>query len=245
MRKYSKLKRYSVNKLYRNERFWKTKKAKKAFRQIGFTMLLILSVNELINTVQAKSQEPEVWVFENENIFSGIQENRQDNLSDKESKDNGNDGTGVENAQYGEARVTTNHQLSVASSEKTKGSTSQVEELIKEKFQENSAVVSAVFKAESGHRADAMGWNCRYTRIVTGKNGEEIEETYSTSCKPEDRYKAWSVDCGVAQINVIGKTCPEELFDPENNLNIARKMYESRGLSPWVAWVSGAFKKHL
>lgn len=232
MRKYSKPKRYVVDRLYRNERVWKTKKARKAFRQLGFTMLLIFSVNELINTVQAKSQEPKVWVFENENIFSGIQENRQDNLSDKESKDNGNDGTGVETAQYGEARVTTNHQLSIASSEKTKGSTSHVEELIKEKFQDDSEVVSAVFKAESGHRADAMGWNCYYNGV-------------SKACLPQDRDKAWSVDCGVAQINVIGKTCPEELFDPENNLNVAKKMYESRGLSPWVAWVSGAFKKHL
>lgn len=234
MRKYSKTKRYVVNRIYRNERLWKTKKAKKAFGQLGFTMLLIISVNALIDTVQAKSREPKVWVFENENVFSGIQENRQDSLSDKESEDNGNDGTGVETEQYGEARGKTNHQLSPASSEKTKGSTSQerVQELIKEKFQDDSEVVSAVFKAESGHRSDAMGWNCYY-------NGQ------SKACLPQDRNQAWSVDCGVAQINVIGKVCPEELFDPENNLNVAKKMYESRGLSPWVAWVSGAFKKHL
>lgn len=79
-----------------------------------------------------------------------------------------------------------------------------------------------VAKNESGLRVDAMGYNCRY--------GE-----YSQACKAEDRHRAWSVDCGLFQINVIGKTCPTELFDPKVNIEKAVKMYNSRGWKPWVA----------
>jgi hypothetical protein len=202
---------------------------------IASAIAFMLLVTYLINTVQAAWQEPKTWVFEN-NSFSGIQENRQDNLSEKEGEDNGNDGTWDANTQYGEARVTTNHQLSVASSEKTKGSTSHIEALIRKKF-ENKETIVAVFKAESGHDPRSMNWNCRYTN--------ERKETVSKACKPEDRDKAWSVDCGLAQINTVGKDCPEELFDPEHNLTVAKKMYDARGLNPWMAYLNGSFKKYL
>lgn len=106
-----------------------------------------------------------------------------------------------------------------------------IEEKIKEVFPDEPIMV-AVLKAESGLKADAKGWNCRYG-------------TSSKACSPEDRHRAWSVDCGLAQLNVSGKECPAELLDVDHSLKVARKMYDQRGLSPWVAWKSGAFKKFL
>jgi hypothetical protein len=79
-----------------------------------------------------------------------------------------------------------------------------------------------VAKNESGWRHNAQGWNCIYDGV-------------SGACKKEDRWNAWSVDCGVMQINVKGRVCPEELFDYKINIQKALAMYERRAWSPWVA----------
>jgi hypothetical protein len=55
------------------------------------------------------------------------------------------------------------------------------------------------------------------------------------ACKPEDRENAWSVDCGLMQINVKGKECPSELLDIKTNILKAYAMYKRRLWSPWVA----------
>lgn len=70
-----------------------------------------------------------------------------------------------------------------------------------------------------------MNYNCAYE--VDGK-------TKYTSCPEQDFDKAWSVDCGVAQINVPGRQCPEKLFDYEHNIDVALQKYEARGdFSAW------------
>lgn len=93
------------------------------------------------------------------------------------------------------------------------------------KYDWDVGVATAVFKTESGMNERAMNWNCRYNGV-------------SKQCRPEDREKAWSVDCGIAQINVIGKTCPEEMFNPEKNLAKAYEMWRKRGFQPWVTYVN-------
>lgn len=102
--------------------------------------------------------------------------------------------------------------------------------LIAQTFPEDSATALAVMKAESGGNATSMNWNCRYNGV-------------SQTCRAEDRDQAWSVDCGLMQINTLGKVCPEELFDPQNNLKIAKSMYASRGWNPWVSYWSGGYLK--
>ena len=101
-----------------------------------------------------------------------------------------------------------------------------------EAFPEDPLTALAIFKAESGLDPTAKGYNCRYNGI-------------SQACKKGDEGKAWSVDCGIAQINVIGSECPADLFNEEENLKVAKKMYETRGFSPWVAYNKGLHKKHL
>lgn len=93
-------------------------------------------------------------------------------------------------------------------------------------------VALAVAKSESGLDPNAKGWNCKYG-------------TKSTSCKPEDRGKAWSVDCGIYQINSVTKDCPEHLMDVEVNIAIAKEMQSKRGWSPWVGYWNGQWKNHL
>lgn len=78
-----------------------------------------------------------------------------------------------------------------------------------------------VAKDESGWRHNAQGWNCMYDGV-------------SKPCKKEDRPNAWSVDCGLMQINVKGTVCPVELFDIKTNISKAVAMYEHRKWSPWV-----------
>lgn len=101
----------------------------------------------------------------------------------------------------------------------------------------NGQIAVAVAKSESGLRSTAMGWNCHYYD-AQGKR-------YSKACNPEDRPKAWSVDCGVMQINHLGKTCPSHLFNPDENIRIGRDMFENRGFSPWVAFTKGLYLKYL
>lgn len=78
-----------------------------------------------------------------------------------------------------------------------------------------------VAKNESGWKYNAQGWNCLYDGV-------------SAPCKVQDRSNAWSVDCGIMQINVRGTVCPVELFDIKTNISKAVAMYEHRKWSPWV-----------
>lgn len=83
-----------------------------------------------------------------------------------------------------------------------------------------------IAKSESGLRHKAVNYNCTYE-----KNGEVI----STSCKPQDRGRAWSVDCGVFQLNFHGQICPVWTMDYQKNVDYAFGMYVRRGFQPWVA----------
>jgi hypothetical protein len=100
-------------------------------------------------------------------------------------------------------------------------------------------IAVAVAKSESGKslKTDAIGWNYYYYN-AQGK-------LYSKACLPQDRANAWSVDCGVMQINHIGKTCPAHLFDPDENIRIGKSMYDTRGFTPWVTYWKGTYKNNL
>jgi hypothetical protein len=107
------------------------------------------------------------------------------------------------------------------------------EQHIQRIFGDKALVATAVLKHESqGFKLDAKNWNCIY-------NGK------STFCKKEDRSKAWSVDCGIAQINVRGQVCPKELMTLEGSMERVEKIYKEQGLNAWVSYKTGAYKKFL
>ena len=107
-------------------------------------------------------------------------------------------------------------------------SPSGIEEKIKTTFKDDYETALAVAKAESGLKENAQGFNCRYNGI-------------SQSCRKGDEHKAWSTDCGIYQHNVPGKTCPTNLFDPDENIQLAFEKYQKRKWQPWSAFKSGAY----
>lgn len=113
-----------------------------------------------------------------------------------------------------------------------------LEKKIKETFGKDGETMVAVAIAESVmYQGNAINYNCEYTRADGTK--------YSTSCKREDRHLAWSVDCGLLQINQRGQKCDEEMFDNEKNIARGKEIYDSQGLGAWSAWKNGSFEKYL
>jgi len=106
-----------------------------------------------------------------------------------------------------------------------------IEGKIRREFGVEGEIALAVFKAESRLKNDAINYNC---------------EGYPNGICPKGlEHKAWSVDCGIAQINTLGKTCPKELFDPEVNIKKAKEMHSKRGFQPWYTFKDGVYKKYL
>jgi len=101
---------------------------------------------------------------------------------------------------------------------------------------EGEVEIVATFMAESGFRNDAQNWNCIYY-----DNGKP----YSGVCAEVDRGQAWSVDCGIAQLNFKGTECPAEAFNPVWNITMARVKYERQGIKAWVAYGNELFDRQL
>ena len=83
-------------------------------------------------------------------------------------------------------------------------------------FPENPDVMVAIAKAESGLNPKATNVN---------RNG--------------------SSDIGLFQVNSIHGYDDLEMFAPEKNIEAARKIYEKQGLTAWVVFQTGAYKKFL
>jgi hypothetical protein len=107
-----------------------------------------------------------------------------------------------------------------------------LEQHIQQIFGSKAKVALAVLKHESNLKLNSINYNCRY-------NGR------STFCKKGDEYKAWSVDCGIAQINTRGQICPKELLTLEGNMKALEKIYKEQGLNAFVSYKTGAYKKYL
>ena len=120
-------------------------------------------------------------------------------------------------------------------------------EHIQKVFGDKAPLMTAIFKAESSLNTKNVNWNCHYYKIVINqKTGKEENKRYSTSCKTKaERVNAWSVDCGIAQINHRGKVCPEHLFKIENNLAIAKQKLDTQGLKAWSVYTNGTYKRFL
>ena len=106
------------------------------------------------------------------------------------------------------------------------------EQYIQDIFGAKAKVATAVLKHESGMKLNAINYNCRY-------NGK------STFCKKGDEYKAWSVDCGIAQVNTKGTVCPEHLLTLEGNMQAVEKIYKEQGLNAWVSYKNKAYLQFM
>jgi hypothetical protein len=79
-----------------------------------------------------------------------------------------------------------------------------------------------VISLESGFKPNAMNWNCRYGNR-------------SMVCKKGDLDKAWSVDCGIMQLNYPGKYCPGNIMDWKTNIRLGYEKFKRQGMKAWVA----------
>lgn len=91
-----------------------------------------------------------------------------------------------------------------------------IEEKIRRVFPEAPDVMLAIAKAESGLDPNATNVN---------KNG--------------------SSDIGIFQINSVHGYDDLSLFDPDTNIEAARKVYEKQGLTAWTVFKTGVYKKFL
>ena len=99
-------------------------------------------------------------------------------------------------------------------------------------FGSKAEIALAVFEHESNNDIDSINYNCRYDGI-------------STFCKKGDEKKAWSVDCGVAQINVRGQVCPPQLLTEMGSIPYIEKIYKEQGLKAWVSYNNKKYKDFL
>lgn len=95
------------------------------------------------------------------------------------------------------------------------------ERKIRQAFGVHAETFLKIAMAESGQQSGNKGYNCYY-----GKQ--------SMACKPEDRSKAWSVDCGLLMVNVMGTICPAEMFDIDYNIKAAQGKFERQGFAAWT-----------
>lgn len=107
-----------------------------------------------------------------------------------------------------------------------------VEQHIQKIFGDKADIATAVILHESQNKLDAVNYNC----IYGGR---------STSCRKGDESKAWSVDCGIGQINTKGLVCPPKLLTLEGNMEAIEKIYKTQGLTAWVSYKTGAYKKYI
>jgi hypothetical protein len=92
-----------------------------------------------------------------------------------------------------------------------------IEDKIRKTFPENPEVMLAIAKAESKLNPHAIN--------RANRNG--------------------SVDVGLFQINSIHGYDEEFLKNEDNNLKVARKIYDTQGITAWSAYNNGAYLKWL
>ena len=104
----------------------------------------------------------------------------------------------------------------------------------------DARVALAILKQESDLNTHAQNFNCWYSpEGVAHETREKGDKSHP--CKPADRPLTWSVDCGVAQVNIPLKTCPEYSFSLDWGIAKMVAMHKERGFSPWVAYTSGLY----
>lgn len=134
-------------------------------------------------------------------------------------------------------------------------------ELITKYFPEKPHIMIAIAKEESGLNPHAENYNCRYK--ISGKNKtsttvydslthlyidlavvskERLSGYVSTWCRAGHQKYAWSKDSGLFGINSVHTT---EILSPEEQVKIAREIYEKQGLNAWVSYKTNRYLKHM
>lgn len=86
----------------------------------------------------------------------------------------------------------------------------------------------------------AKDWDCK-TAIAVAKAESGLR------CNATNLNNNKSVDSGLYQINSVHKAKYQgkDIFDCQTNIEIAYQIYKAQSWNPWVAYNTGAYKKHL
>lgn len=109
---------------------------------------------------------------------------------------------------------------------------------------DDSKIALAVLKQESSLNPEAKNYNCFYI-------GDTVYEyrakgSKSRSCQSGHEQYAYSVDCGISQINFDGKKqCPDYSFGVDWSLSKMAEIHAERGFGAWVGFTSGAYLAYL
>lgn len=114
-----------------------------------------------------------------------------------------------------------------------------VEDKIVKHFPRSHKTMIAIAKAESNMNPNAKNWNCYYNEDETIVYNTKVKGSHSTFCKKTHRVYAWSVDCGILQMNVRSKDCPVETID--EHLEKAAELSRIQGLHAWVAYKNNSY----
>lgn len=122
-----------------------------------------------------------------------------------------------------------------------------LEDKIRQHFPNHWADFIQIAHAESSMQPEAVGYNCWYNgKAIYNKDGKlqhatgtvvypsKVKDSYSTSCKVPHRKYAWSLDCGLMQLNTKAKECPKE--DLDTHLARAAKLSKEQGKCAWFGY---------
>ena len=108
---------------------------------------------------------------------------------------------------------------------------------------EEAKIALAIIKQESSLRNDAKNYNCFYVGDIV--YSERVKNARSKSCKHGHEKYAYSVDCGITQVNFKGQSCPDYSLTLDWSLDKMAEMHKERGFNPWVAYTSKAYLQYL
>lgn len=133
--------------------------------------------------------------------------------------------------------------------------------LIERYFPEKPHVMYAIAKEESGLNPNAVNYNCRYKISQKGKTKTTVYDSLtathidlaavskgrlpgyvSTWCRKGHSQYAWSKDSGLFGINSVHT---KEVLTPEEQVQMARTIYEREGLNAWVSYKTKRYLKHM
>lgn len=211
-----------MNRLYKNESVWKTKKAHRAQFSIALSLTFMLAVSALVHTVQA-GMEPKVKTFVNQNPLRwDTGKETESSTAQPETQDEVEGGVLVQG---------------------------EIERKIVEAFPGQERIALAVAKSESGLNPSTHSMTDRMADGRPFSIGLMQINLTVHKVGGKDCYKAFSGRDYKAKVvnEELYQECVRLAEDAEVNLATAKGIWERSGknFGKWGGYTSGGYLKHM